>query len=314
MLKMFSTGNKKLLYICFTVFVIIYQNLPAVQESKNSQIKISASVNRTKVPLNRTLNLTVTVSWIGNSQRYDSIYFENPAVINFEIIGTSITSRIETDQVFKDYAYILKPVELGMGYVENVVVKVRDTIADKDEILATQRIPIQVIDPVPEPGENNYNWLIYIIIFSVVVFSLGWVLWRRRRKRGQEAQQEPQQPIESLYLNELKEQFNLGQPNLSEDFTKLSKLFRRYLTERFGIRALEVTTDELGRALSDAPLEDNQITSILEILIRLDEIKFSGVNGSPEELNRFYTLFEGIIETFLRKAEAEESGPEQDQK
>ena len=312
MQKMLYYSNNKLLYICFTLFFIIYQDLPAVQEEKNSQITISASVTQTQVPFNRTLTLTVTISWIGSSQRYDSINFDNPAFTNFEIVGTSTTSRTETDQVFKDYSYTLKPVELGMGYIESVVVKVRDNILDKEETLVTQRIPVEVIDPVPEPGEKNYNWLIYTLIFMVVVFGMGWVFWRKKRNRNQEAEQEPQQPIELLYLNELKEQFNLDQPNLSEDFTKLSKLFRRYLTEGFGIRALEATTDELGRALSDTPLEENQITSIREILIRSDEIKFSGVNGSPEELNRFYTLFEGIIETFLRKAETEKSGQEKD--
>jgi len=146
-----------------------------------------------------------------------------------------------------------------------------------------------------------------LVIGLVVAF---FILSKRKKKRKLASQEEPTAPIESQYLDELKNQINLEQPNLNDDFTTLSKLLRRFLAEKFDVRALEVTTDELKQAFAETELEENQITNIKEILTRSDEIKFSGTEGSKEELSRFYTLIEGILEKYLRLTEIKQSEKE----
>jgi hypothetical protein len=111
--------------------------------------------------------------------------------------------------------------------------------------------------------------------------------------------EEPILPIESHFLEKLRGQLDLNHPDLHEDFSTLSKLLRRYLEEKFSLRALELTTDKLLDSLGETPLEQHQIDSVKEILARSDEIKFSGIQGTQEELTRFYTLIEGILENLL---------------
>lgn len=288
------------LFMCLIVIIgSIY--FYAQQDSYSTAIVLTSSVSHTKVPLNRTVELKVTLSWMGDSGKYSVVDFENPSLTNFEITGTSTASRTELikDQtrVFKEYVFTLKPKELGMGYVDAVNVQVRNTAADSREDLKTQRIPVEVIDPIPEPKERE-NILITLLSIGIVIVVAGFVIWiNRRREKAKHVEAAPPPPIELAYLEELKTQFNLDHPNLHDDFFKLSKLVRRYLTIKYSVRALELTTDKLFSAIEETGMAENQLMSIKKILTRSDEIKFSGTDGTHEELSQFYTLFEGILQS-----------------
>ncbi|HDL19602.1 MAG TPA: hypothetical protein ENH29_11155 [Bacteroidetes bacterium] len=305
---------EKLICGSFLILSLLLNRAPlAAQDSTGSQIRIATSVNQTKVPLNRNLQLRVVVSWVGNSDRFDVLNFDNPALTNFEIIGTATTSRTEIDTVYKEYDYTLKPNQLGMAYVEGVVVKAYDKVLAKDESLVTQRIPVEVIEAVPEPGETDLTWLFVVLtIFVISIFVWFIIRQQKKRKKAHTVAVEQAIPLETRFLEDLRGQFSLDHPDLHEDFSRLSKLLRRYLTEKFKIRGMEATTNELPQLLAGTALEPNRIESVREILIRSDEIRFSGMEGSKEEMSRFYTLFEGILESFLRKPETEqnESGKE----
>lgn len=303
---------EKLIWLGFLILSLLLSRVPlAAQDSTSSQIRIDTSVNYTKVPLNRNLKLRVVISWVGDSDRFDVLTFDNPALTNFEIIGTATTSRTEIDTVYKEYDYTLTPNQLGMGYVEGVVVKAHDKISDKDVSLVTQRIPIEVIEAVPEPGETDLTWLFVVLaIFIISIVAYLVIRQQNKRKKARAVAEEQAIPLETRFLEDLRGQFSLDHPDLHEDFSRLSKLLRRYLTEKFQIRGLKATTDELTQQLTGTAMEQNQIESVREILIRSDEIKFSGMEGSKEEMSRFYTLFEGMLESFLRKAETEQSSTE----
>lgn len=281
-------------------------------DSLNSRIEILAKIEKTKVPLNRTIQLYITLSWMGGPDRYSIISFDNPVLTNFDIVGTSTVNRSDVINqqayVFKDYVYTLQPRDLGMAYVEGVIVKYRDSVLERDENMVTQRIPIEVIDPLPEPVSSNPIWIYALIIIVILGFVIGFYFWfKRRREAKEELEIEPPPPLEEVYLNLLREQIKLDLPNLTEDFASLSKLIRRYLTERFKIQALEGTTDQLLQDLHESDMEEHQVRSLKEVLTRCDEIKFSAIEGTTEELNRFYTLFEGILQYFLQQKETTEA-------
>ena len=134
MVKMVVSKRVIVFYLLLNFFLFLHVFSAFAQDSTKSEISVSTLVNKTNVPLNRTLELKVSISWLGNSESIDVINFDNPALSNFEIVGTSTTSRTEMNQVFKDYTYTLKPIELGMGYIEGVIVKVHDKVLGKDEI------------------------------------------------------------------------------------------------------------------------------------------------------------------------------------
>ncbi|MEE9169750.1 MAG: hypothetical protein V3U73_08280 [bacterium] len=290
---------------------------PSRVDSSSTRIEISTSVEKTQVPLNRTMKLFVILSWIGDPDRYSIVDFDNPALTNFDIVGTATVNRSEVidnqTHVYKEYVYTLKPRELGMSYVEGVIVKCRDTVLNREENLVSQRISVETVDPLPDPKEATPIWQYAIPALVLLALTGSVLLWLRRRRRAAEEIEIPQgPPLEEAYLQNLGSDINLEHPNLNDDFATLSRLLRRYLTEKFQIRVLEGTTEDLVLELGEIDLEDHQVSSIRELLTRCDEIKFSGMEGTREELNRFYTLFEGLLQFSLRKRETIESAGEQE--
>ena len=308
--------------ITFITFFSIFTafmgtSVHAQSDSSATRIEISTEVEKTKVPLNRSMKLFVTLSWTGDQDRYSVVDFDNPALTNFDIVGTATVNRSEVianrTHVFKEYVYTLRPRELGMSYVEGVIVKYRDTVLDREENLVTQRIAIEVVDPLPDPKEARPLWQYGILVLGFFLMVGLILVWRRRRTRAEEeVELTPAPPLEESYLELLRNEVNLEHPDLREDFAALSRLLRRYLTERFQIRALEGATDELVSDLTETELEEHQAASTKEILTRCDEIKFSGMEGKLEELNRYYTLLEGILQFFLRKREVDESAEQKE--
>jgi hypothetical protein len=263
------------------------------------------------------MKLFVTLSWIGDPDRYSIVDFDNPALTNFDIVGTATVNRSEVidnqTHVYKEYVYTLKPRELGMSYVEGVIVKCRDTVLNREENLVSQRISVETVDPLADPKEATPIWQYAVAALVLLALTGSVLLWFRRRRRAAEETEITQgPPVEEAYLQNLGSDIDLEHPNLNDDFATLSRLLRRYLTEQFQIRALEGTTEDLVLELGEIDLEDHQVASIRELLTRCDEIKFSGMDGTREELNRFYTLFEGLLQSSLRKRETVESAGEQE--
>jgi hypothetical protein len=283
-------------------------SLAYYQPSQETSLSLSAAVDRTKIPLNRLLNLKVTLAWTGDPGIFTILSFNDPVLTNLEISGTSTSNRTEASEqgtrVIREYEYALKPKGLGMAYIESVSIKVHNNLEETDETLLTRRIPVEVVDPVAET-EKGENWLLYLVIFFLAAAGVLLTMFYIRKKKIQKKSipQDSQEPTEILYLDELRNTWDLDNLNLDQDFSTMSRLLRRFLSEKYKIRAMETTTDELVEELQATDMHENQIQSIKEILSRADEIKFSGTKGNREEFTRFFTLIEGMLETILRRPE-----------
>ncbi len=295
-----------LIFVLFCFHPGIAQTTVQNPDSLLFDIRISARVEKTKVPLNRILKLHITLSWLGGPDRFSVEPFDNPALTNFDIVATATANRTEVREgktyVILDHEYSLRPRELGMGYIEGVVVKCRDTLQDREQTLVTQRIPVEIIDPVPEPGSGPSGWIYVFPALLLMLLGVAVYLWLGKRRAQKLAEEiPPPLPLETIYLEDLRKSVDLNTPDLRADFARLSRLVRRYLAEKFGMEAKGMTTDEVAAQLRETDLDGHVIDSIREVLVRCDEIKFSGMAGEQEELTRFYTLVEGMLESQRKK-------------
>ena len=248
------------------------------------------------------------IQWSGNLSQFEIEDFENPVVTNFDVVGTSSSNRVgevngETVAV-KEYAFTLQPKSFGMGYIEGVIIKYRDTNTGESSRLITNRLEVKVIDPVPEPGELRFP--IFWIIGALVVILVGVFLFLYLRKKQEERRRREEMenitPLEETYLAELKNSFDIKSTEVSinETIAGVSRLFRRYLAEKYDIIALEATTDEVMTSLQEKEVEERILKDASEILKTSDVVKFSGGSGDKAELQRIYTLIEDILERNLR--------------
>ncbi|MBN1271453.1 MAG: hypothetical protein JXB26_04210 [Candidatus Aminicenantes bacterium] len=281
------------------------------EKTQGDGLCLSGRVDKTQVPLNRTLELMVSLSWTGNPDDYFIVRFEDPLLTNFEITGTTTSKRSATsagtNTIFNDFIYTLRPKELGMGYIESAAVTVRKKDTEEDATLATRRIPVEVVNPLHE-RENGRLFSPFliggIILLALILTAL---IMTVKKIKSRPLPEEPKPPLETIYLERLHSSVDSSRPDLKEDFSLLSRLIRNYLAEKFSLAAREATTASLVKQLERTSLKENQVSNLADILHRTDEITFSGTQGNKEELMQFITLTEGILEGQLRKSEDEKN-------
>jgi len=202
----------------------------------------------------------------------------------------------------------MQPKALGMGYIENVIVQYIDNVTGEGESLITPRLNLKVIDAVPEPGSKS--WMIKWIVLAVVLLAIFIFLWSWRSKvqerKRKEAEAVKVVALEEEYLTQLRESVNLKSPELkiNEAFWLLSKITRKYLSQKYQIPAMESTTEKIIAELSEFELDQAMLNNIQEILTVSDLAKFAGSEGNRNELDRSYTLLEAILERNLGESKA----------
>ena len=300
------------LFFTFLVFNLPGNAQDTTAVAYDSKITISSEVDKKEIPVNRQVVCSVIVEWTGDLKRYQISDIENPIVENLEIVKTSAADRrlsvggvAKAERIFE---FVLQPKSRGMGYIENVIVKYIDNETGEGESLITPRLSVKVIDPVAEPGSNNWiiKWVVLAIIIVAIFVTI--LIWRKRvqERKKKEAEAVKIIALEEEYLSQLRESINLKSPEIkvNEAFWLLSKIARKYLSQKYQIPALESTTEKIGSELTKINLDQTLLNNILEIMTVSDLAKFAGSEGNRSELDRIYTLLEAILERNLGEARA----------
>lgn len=275
-----------------------------------SSIRISAELDKREVPLNRQVVCLVTVEWTGDMKRYQISEIQNPSVSNFEIVKTAAGDRRWTEngqvKAARTFEFVLQPKSLGMGYIENLVVSYVDSETGEAELLVAPRLNAKIIDPIPEPGSRS-SWIVWLLIALVVVLiGFGFIVWQKKKR--QEARRAAEAvkivPLEEQFLQELHATVNLNSPELklNDAFWSLSKITRKYLSQKYQLPALESTTENIIAELNRMSLDATLVNNIQEILTVSDLAKFAGNVTERSALDRTYTLLEAVLERNLSLA------------
>lgn len=270
---------------------------------QSQQILLDSYVEESKVPLNRPVILHVELSWKGELNRYQIEPVNQPILTNLLLDGSGSENRLEpqddgTLKAVKGITYRFRPLEMGMAYIDGLLVKYREKGSDREESLSSQRIMIEIIDPVPESGKGKVKSIIYVvllIIFFIIVFYFL-VVYVRKRREAKNGIAPVISPAE-FYLNRMVQNVDPRGTNLNEMINRLSRIFREYLQEEFNFPALELSTKEILEQVNKLEIEDSDKSQLSRVLEKLDVVRFAGRGINPDEFIDIY----GTIENFLLK-------------
>lgn len=284
-----------------TAFSQVTDSTTSNSQALEGRIKASARVSPKEVPQNRTVTYTVEISWLGDLDRFEIEKLENPVLTNLEIVGNASSNWVgELDgviQAIKTYEYTLKPLALGMAYVDGLIVEYKDNEFDKNHRLVTNRLEVKVVDPIIERSSGIFV-LTGGIVLGLMAISAGgfYFIKRKKQKQAEERLRAIESiPVEEKYFSELGQKVDIQKGDISESFSVLSKIFRRYLSERYGISALEITSREIINELKTSTVTEKMLEEVEELLNSCDVAKFSGGFSERASLQRAYTLFEDIL-------------------
>ena len=157
--------------------------------------------------------------------------------------------------------------------------------------IVTERIPFEVTSVVPEGASADlkplrdrlaplrtpgplWPWLVALAVVVAIAAPLAWRAYNRARIQGRRrsAWEVARARLDALASRALPS----GEDEIDQFFVELSALIRRYLEDRFELRAPELTTEEFLQVASASPdLGDEQQGFLRDFLRRADMVKFA---------------------------------------
>ncbi|MCM8812480.1 MAG: hypothetical protein NC924_00905 [Candidatus Omnitrophica bacterium] len=145
-----------------------------------------------------------------------------------------------------------------------------------------------------------------VVVVALVAGLVAFRQWFKRRKTKQASL--PPQPAHVIALEELAALRRAGlleQRSFEEFYERLSACLRRYLENRFGLRAPWMSTEEFLAAAKTSPLLDDLQKELLkQFLLLSDLVKFARYGSSRKEAEDSYESARQFIEQTKLVSEA----------
>ncbi|WP_182868376.1 DUF4381 family protein [Rhodopirellula sp. JC639] len=161
--------------------------------------------------------------------------------------------------------------------------------------------PMQRLDPVEPPAPSRWPWVAAIAVVTLVAlpFVVRALAAARRRKRRRSAYD-----VATARLSKLLQTPRSTGPQIDEFYVGLSYILRKYIEDRFEMRAPELTTEEFLSSIGQSPDFSADHQSLLrEFLRQADLVKFARAQPSRDEIVRAIDH----VERFLK--ETRENAP-----
>jgi hypothetical protein len=247
---------------------------PILSDSLNENIEIikkSAIDTLSKSAKEMTLGQSLTIT------SFDSGSFYIPQ-ISFKYKKTGDTSYLEA---------LTDSLQFNIN-----TVAVDTTLAIKD-IKGPLSVPLTFMEVLP--------YIIGIILIAAIVWLV--IYYLRKRKRGESLIDfsKPKLPPHEIALSALSELRNkkLWQNNFVKlYYTELTEIIRTYMEGRFGVFAMEMTTDEIMDSLTSHNIQGGLKNKLRQTLVLADLVKFAKSNPLPNEHDQCLDIaFEFVNQT-----------------
>lgn len=125
-----------------------------------------------------------------------------------------------------------------------------------------------------------------LILFGLIVWLAAWLIVRYMRKRKAMPRSLPKIPphvVANKALVELGHRKLWQKGKFKAYYTALTSILRTYISSRWDVGALEMTTDEIIMALRDVDMPSASRTDLITILRTADMVKFAKAEPEAED-------------------------------
>lgn len=214
-----------------------------------------------------------------------------PAEYNIGSLGLLWTDGSQVDTLFATEPLTLQVAMIPVDTAQKTIYDIK------------QPLPMPVtIEEVVAAGVNVLA--IVVAVGAVVALIVFVVLRLRKKKRTTAEKQEPPHVVAIRHLEALHNQKLWQNGKIKEYYTRLTEILREYLAGRYGVGAMEMTTDEIVAAMKDVAVEPKHAANLGALLAESDLVKFAKYTLAEENHEEYYNMVYYFIEESKAVAEA----------
>lgn len=284
----------QLKHIFLLVCVLVFSSL-------KSQIKVNAVLDSSKIRIGEQTKLDVYVTYDANAQknlRVDWPSFEDTITGKVEIVSrtaidSTIPDKTNPSIIQQHQQYIVTAFDSGYFAIPPFKFFVNgDTVnpvLTEALFLEVNTVPVDTSDTkvkdIKAPFNEPFDWKWYlpmvywggaaILLVALIVFI---ILKLTKKKPETVVERKPDVPPHVLALSQLekvKEEAIWKDGKTKEYYSAISDSVRLYIEGRFGIQALELTTDEIVRAFKSQVVDPLSKEKLQQMLVLADFVKFA---------------------------------------
>ncbi len=295
--------KKQLFYILLLITTAGFAQKPAVR----------ATIDTTNIRIGEQFQYKISVNGVAN--------IILPKLENLK--GLEVISEDKIDTIKKQLIkkYILTGFDSGAFYIPQQQIYIKNKAYLTDSLLinvATVAIdttkqklfPIKAIKSEPIIFDDYKNYVWWAIALLIVIALLLYFFVFKKRKEVEETKTIPALPpyeeaIEKLQL--LDEKLLWQNNKVKKYYSELTEIIRSYIEQELKIPALEITTDELIKTLSDFNTSKVIVTSsetiktLKKLLQEADLVKFAKSRPLSSEIEEDRKDAEDVVNNLKPK-------------
>ncbi|WP_167546727.1 DUF4381 family protein [Stieleria maiorica] len=292
---------------------------PIVQHRQSGPVSIDVTLEPERPVIGDTVTLSIEVT----AEKDVEVLMPDfgDALDRFSIVDFAPRERIDdAGRTIANQTYRLDPPSSGRHVIPPILIEYVDRRPgrrqapeglDAYEVL-TDRIPFEVasvlpegaavdlkppmqrLEPIEPPAPPRWPWIAAIAVVAIVSlpFVARAIAAARRRKRRRSAYD-----VATARLAKLLQAPRSSGPQIDEFYVGLSYILRKYIEDRFEMRAPELTTEEFLSSIGQSPDFSTDHQSLLrEFLRQADLVKFARAQPSRDEIARAIDHVERFLE------------------
>jgi len=296
----------------FIVSIIIFavDPLPAKAQTSSVPPEITAGADKDKVTIADTINYTVTVKASSDTEIIQEPGQDKIGVFFVRDLKHKQTKDKQNNQIFT-FSYQLAAFEVGKLAIPGYKIQYKQKSETEYKTILSPPLEITVesvvgedkdiqIKPLkPKIGVWQSFWLRLLLglIGAALIILLFIVLRKRKKEKSQIPVFIPAHIIAYRELEQLRNLNLLEKGQIEKYFEMLSGCLRRYLENRFNLRAPLMSTEEfLIKAKSSSSLNTEQKKSLKGFLQLSDLVKFARYGSSVPEAEGSYEAAKNFID------------------
>lgn len=260
------------------------------------QIKVEAKLDKSSIALGDQTVLRLTARMpVAEQIGFPALNDTISSKIQIVEIGKTDTLKAADDPAFQviSRAYVITSFDAGIQVIPSFTFKgksadfstvslpleVKSVKVDTTKAIFDIKQPLTVSYTFIDWLRDNWHWVVFAFVCLFMLLGIWYYFVKMRKaKPVPEVQKKADVPPHVMAIEKLKALRNkkLWQQDAVKQYhSELSDVIREYLEKRYGINALEQTSDEILWGLKSLEVKDDNERMLRQVLLLADLVKFA---------------------------------------